>query len=804
MKRQQISLIALVFFTAAAAVAPASTTWIEDGVAICTAWQEPGGYVIAPDGAGGAIIAWFDQRAGTFRVYAQRIDASGEVRWTADGEPVSLSTWEQRYPSVLTDGAGGAIIAWSENRGLGYDVYAQRFDPLGAKLWNTDGVPICWELGNQERPKLVIDGVGGAVVAWMDNRVADTGVYAQRLNSSGTVLWDTLGIALCTAVGNRQDHVITTDRMAGAIVAWEDYRDGNADIYIRRVDALGTAQWTADGVALCTDPMSQRYPAIVSDNWNGAIVTWQDYRDTTESDIYAQRVNYNGATQWTADGEVISDEWSDERYPVITTDGVAGAIIAWQDGRSGTGWDIYAQMIDAGGAVQWSTGGEPVSTAAYDQQEPAIVSDGVRGAVVTWQDSRLYSYSDIYAQRIDDFGRGLWTIDGVEVCGAYHMQVAPALTSDGLGGAIVVWRDTRLLTEPDLYAQAVDANGMWEPYPIIHEVRDVPGDQGGYINLAWDASRMDPHPYAEITHYTIWRALDTSAVLALIDAGATLAEGPEAVTSSTTEPVVRVGFAGAQTFYWELIDSHDAYQLSQYSKVVPTVFDSTAVCTEYHYFQVIAHTSDPGVYHVSQPDSGYSVDNIAPAMPQCLAGDQAVAPDGLELSWRANSEADLSNYAVYRGTSLDFIPDPGNRLCAPADTTWFDSEWRWDSGYYYKVSAVDVHGNESLYAVLGPDFVTGIDGAPLATYLAQNHPNPFNPSTTIAFGVDEPADVVLLVYDVSGRLVRVLADRRFEAGRFEERWDGRDDSGGSSASGVYFYQLRVGGKLFTKKMVLIR
>ncbi|MCK5617845.1 MAG: T9SS type A sorting domain-containing protein, partial [Candidatus Krumholzibacteria bacterium] len=85
-----------------------------------------------------------------------------------------------------------------------------------------------------------------------------------------------------------------------------------------------------------------------------------------------------------------------------------------------------------------------------------------------------------------------------------------------------------------------------------------------------------------------------------------------------------------------------------------------------------------------------------------------------------------------------------------------------------------------------------------------NYPNPFNPATTIAFGLDEPSDVTLAIYDAAGRLVRMLVDRHYEAGRFEEPWDGTVAGGLAAASGVYFYRLEAESFRHTKKMVLLK
>jgi hypothetical protein len=93
---------------------------------------------------------------------------------------------------------------------------------------------------------------------------------------------------------------------------------------------------------------------------------------------------------------------------------------------------------------------------------------------------------------------------------------------------------------------------------------------------------------------------------------------------------------------------------------------------------------------------------------------------------------------------------------------------------------------------------------PTVAVLDQNHPNPFNPVTTISFFLSFPSNVSLRIYDTSGRLVRTILDTHRVAGRYEERWDGTDDGGLEVSSGAYFCRLTTGGRTMTKKMVLLR
>lgn len=93
-------------------------------------------------------------------------------------------------------------------------------------------------------------------------------------------------------------------------------------------------------------------------------------------------------------------------------------------------------------------------------------------------------------------------------------------------------------------------------------------------------------------------------------------------------------------------------------------------------------------------------DETGPATPRGLSG--SAIPEGLRLTWRANSEGDVSHYLLHRGYSEDFAPRIENRLAATTDTSLVDSTWVPDQATYYKLAVVDAHGNESSYSVLVP------------------------------------------------------------------------------------------------------
>ena len=93
---------------------PLRAQWVEDGVPICTAPGVQTTEFIVSDGVGGGIIAWFDRRNNNIGIYAQRINASGAVQWTADGVVICADEAGWYGPRMISDGAGGAIIIWQD------------------------------------------------------------------------------------------------------------------------------------------------------------------------------------------------------------------------------------------------------------------------------------------------------------------------------------------------------------------------------------------------------------------------------------------------------------------------------------------------------------------------------------------------------------------------------------------------------------------------------------------------------------------------------------------------------------------
>lgn len=304
------------------------------------------------------MVAWHDDRtSANSDVYVQRMNSDGTTTWTANGVLISNASGYQLYPKMTLDAAGGAIVVWQDSRSGGYDIYAQRIDPSGMVQWTANGVVVCNASGTQGDPEIMQDGSGGALIVWEDYRPGSSSdVYMQRINSNGVAQWNGNGNAICTATNYQNDPKFVSDGSGGAIIAWFDYRNDagsftNYDIYAQRVNSSGAIEWASypTGLPVCTAAGRQQFPQLVTDGLGGAIITWQDARNGN-NDVYVARVTNAGVTPWATNGVAVANASGGQENPVLVADGSNGAIVAWADLRTGD-HDLYASRIFAGGSL---------------------------------------------------------------------------------------------------------------------------------------------------------------------------------------------------------------------------------------------------------------------------------------------------------------------------------------------------------------------------------------------------------------------------------------------------------------------
>jgi hypothetical protein len=518
MKRHSILII--VVFLGVVTTFPAgslgwfSNPWINTVVEANTVNQID--HAVVADGTGGAIVTWAqseDPCSAMFDIYTKRIDSFGEPAWSAS-TAICTAPGSQKTPQILADGTGGAIIVWIDARSTqddqfsSFDLYAQSVNSQGQVVWDANGVPVTTAPQWQVHPMAIPDGTGGAFIAWDDGRSDTSQVFIQRIDQNGNVMWQQDGIRVADGPYGQSYPHIAPDGQGGVIIVWTQDGPMNCmNIFAQRLDANGAAQWQANGIPLCDVVGNQHSPHIVSDNVGGGFVSWADGRLGDENvDIYAQRIANNGAMLWAEQGTPIVRLPGNQVENAIVKDATGGAVIVWTDSRKQSeDTDIYAQKITPQGNLLWDTNGVAVAATEEYQTHPAVVADDAGGVLVTWQDFfRSGDGWNVYAQHIEANSQPTWEQDGIAVCIADGHQVGPAIISDGSDGAIIVWQDGRTAIYNNLFAQQISSSGLLGGGEFRFYTSDIDGNPKDRFNpnelIFFRASWIVPAPETEGTY----------------------------------------------------------------------------------------------------------------------------------------------------------------------------------------------------------------------------------------------------------------------------------------------------------------
>lgn len=383
--------------------------WAANGVVVSNLLQDeaPGpqdAQVLVPATDGGVFLAY--TLVGVFqtgiptRARLQRLDANGIRLWGPAGIDVTTLPGSMINPRIISDDAGGVIVAWSGVSDTTQAVWAQRFNASGEAQWAANGVVVCASDIPQAQ-ELIPDGQGGALIAWMDWRSPEStaDLYAQRVSASGIPQWTANGVPVCTTIGENERLKVASDGAGGLLMAWIDARSGTSQAYAQRITSTGAPAWTVDGLAFCPDCGPEAGHWITSGTNGEAIVGWGVINAQV---LRAQRFGTNGERLWGPQGLPVC-QIGNPALGLLAADGFGGAYVVWADARFGAR-DLFAQRLMADGTARWVTNGVLVSSAS--SITPFFLSMGVdpsKGIVVGWSDNRA-DQSDIYAQQVDPTG----------------------------------------------------------------------------------------------------------------------------------------------------------------------------------------------------------------------------------------------------------------------------------------------------------------------------------------------------------------------------------------------------------------
>jgi hypothetical protein len=352
--------------------------------------------------------------------------------------------------------------------------------------WPYGGLGVCRAELSQYNVALAPDGSGGVFAVWQDFRSGQSAdLYLQRITASGAPAegWTEDGRLIAGGDGDQLQPSIAADGSGGAVIAWQDRRDGNLRVYALGVDGTGSPRsgWSSSGVPIEGTNGPSSAPTVIGSASGSVLVVWRSEDDLAAERILARRLTTSSPPDTLTNPTVVAAGASGERLsdPAVLADS-AGYVVSWT-ARGASSASVNAQRLGAEGALapQWTQAAAATGVGA-GFFAPGLVSDGMGGAFVVWEDFRSEQGSDVYAQRITAAGEHGWAENGVAVSAQGTDEYAPVATADSEGGMVVTWMATdSLSTAALLSARRAEPGRSLR----VREAKATPGR----ARLAWQS-----------------------------------------------------------------------------------------------------------------------------------------------------------------------------------------------------------------------------------------------------------------------------------------------------------------------------
>lgn len=206
-----------------------------------------------------------------------------------------------------------------------------------------------------------------------------------------------------------------------------------------------------------------------------------------------------------------------------------------------------------------------------------------------------------------------------------------------------------------------------------------------------------------------------------------------------------------------------------------------------------------------------------PTLPVTLSSFDAVYSQSNQvlLTWITQTESNVFGYHVFRNTQNSLESSirissnviPAHNTSSENIYSFTDTQIEYDTEYYYWLQAIDLNGENDFHGpihVLSGPIIETPTIIPVVNTLKSAYPNPFNPITTIQFQLSEPQQVYIDIFNNKGQLIKQIYNSQADAGHHSVQWDGKDNEGKACSSGVYFYRMKAGRFVQSKKMMLMK
>jgi hypothetical protein len=448
------------------------------------------------------LIGWLREQYN--RAKFQLIDREGNTLLEPNGRYLIEGNWIN-IGKFISDGQGGAICIFSDWRSGHSQIYGQRIDSNGNRLWGENGLPlVTWNDGNVGLKDVVQDIWGNGFISWSKNVSPINEIYVQKFNLiSGTRHWGDMGVMDCSAQAICDYQQTIADEQGGVIDLWSDQRFGGGfgKLFAQHLDSNGNLLWTPNGIPVrdpnTGDQLLESVQIAVPDGQGGGI--WVNELPTYHT-FNLFRLTGTGTVSWIwSHGGVETFFVTDmTRHP---RDGML-----WVTSYEPDGYHLY-KFDPLTGQQFFGPDG-----LLYGGEKIVPVSDGV---IIPTHD---VVRSNMKVRRVNNNGVQLW--NNFAVTQAWDYEFASlAATSDSADGAVVAFNDFHLSQQIDISAQRVLSSGrLGTPNPPSTKGTRPPAD----LHLS-----VRPNPFNPTTTFTFTLPEAAKVTLDVFDVGGRMVSGKD-------------------------------------------------------------------------------------------------------------------------------------------------------------------------------------------------------------------------------------------------------------------------------------
>jgi len=466
------------------------------------------------DFEGGAFIFWQDNRSGfQSDIYFLHTDANGHASFRADGKSVSSLSEDKGNPISVKCTPGDAVVVWHNLKGNeGGNLFAQKVHSNGKLGWSNKGIAITRVKDNITDFSVDSDKDGFTYAAFITkdpDLIEDYKIGFQKITSGGKLMIDSTSIWVFKSRNNKTGSSIVSDGAGGAYILWIESNEKSSIIYGQHVDPGGRHTWGEKALRLSETSSSViSFSAALVDS-NNVYFAYQTLKGGKK--IRQQLVTKKGTLLWGTNGKEISKLKSSQTNPQVIIS-KKEIILSWTNELNGDK-DIYIQKYDTKGNTIWKSGGLPVLSFKGSQFGQKLISDGYGGAIISWIDSRIEnSRANLYGQRINKKGEKVWDEEGLPIASFHNSEKSYlSLISDTKGGAVAIFREKRS-NDAAIYAQKIFNTGTYISQ-ILGLKTELVDDS---VKIIWYSANVTPDSYYEIeqsvfldTGLTAWNVIGT-------------------------------------------------------------------------------------------------------------------------------------------------------------------------------------------------------------------------------------------------------------------------------------------------------